>query len=233
MPRRSLEEIQLRNYGLKGLKNRILSGSFDLLSPVDPHRVRLQREAYRGVFVLVILLLAFLCPGFAQEENKSTVISLGKVSGLANGQVTAPLLFAPVPQDLQVGNISALISFDNKYFSFVKAGKGFLLDSVNASFEVEVQKDSKDPNRSILHLEVSTKGESRKSIREGIVLTLAFHISAEAPAGAKTNLNFENLTAGDLSEPPNRISPIRGENGMIEVIPPEQAPYVACFFFSH
>ena len=44
---------------------------------------------------------------------------------------------------------------------------------------------------------------------------------------------FEKVSAADLSNPQKPIEPLTGQPGSIEVLSPEQVPFVACFFFSH
>ncbi len=185
-----------------------------------------------SAFLLVLFLLCALQLANAAPPN-GTVISLGSGSGQAKSQVSVPLFLTPDPPSLQVGEISATITFNNKDVSFVKAEKGFLLDSAGAAFEVKSENDPKDPNKSILHLEVATKGEPRQPLHDGLVLTLAFQIPAEASAGAKVDLVLEKVSANDLSAPPKAIAVLPGKNGTIEVMSKDQAPYVACFFFSH
>jgi len=167
----------------------------------------------------------------ASEDG--TRVSLGTVSGPPKGQVMVPLYLTPDPAGIKVGSISAAIGFKGKVVSFVRAEKGFLLDGVNAGFEVELRKDDKDPDKSILQLEVATEGVERKALREGLILSLIFRIEADAPESTKVALTFEELSAGNLDSPAGAIEPLSGKEGSIEVISPEQVPYVACFFFTH
>ena len=144
-----------------------------------------------------------------------------------------PLFLTPVPSETQVGSISAAISFEGKAVSFLRADKGFLLDGVNGGIEAQLQKDSSNPNKSILHLEVSTRGENRKALREGLLLSLVFRVEADAVPETKVTLNFEKLSAATPDAPPKTIEPLVGQKGTIEVLKPESVPYVGCFFFTH
>lgn len=192
----------------------------------------LQKVICWEIIPLIVLLVCLQHFAHAAPP-KGTTISLGSVAGQANSQVSVPVFLTPDPPSLEVGEISATITFNNKEVSFVKAEKGFLLDGAGAAVTVKSQNDSDDPNKSILHLEVVTKGEHRKPLHDGLVLTLAFQISPEASAGSKLNLTLEKVSAKDLSAPPKAIALLPGNNGDIEVMSKEQAPYVACFFFSH
>jgi hypothetical protein len=197
------------------------------------HRNR-EKSLSSFLFLLLLLLTAGIRPasaGAAAEEG--SVVSLGAVSGLPNSNVLVPVLWAPSPPELKIGNFSASIRFENKSVSFVKGEKGFLLDGVNANFKVETKSDPADPDHTLLQLDVATQGEPRKGLREGLVLTLVFHIAEKAAAESKVPLEFARISAGDLSSPPKAIQPLQGQAGEIEIIPPEQVPYVPCFFFTH
>ena len=142
-------------------------------------------------------------------------------------------MLTPFPSDLRVGEVKATIGFNNKVISFLRAEKGFLLDGVNAGFAADLAVDPKDSGHSQLSLTVATKGDPRKALREGLLLTLVFHISGTAAAGLKIDVAIEKVSASDLSAPPKAIQPLTGNKGIVEVLPPEQAPYVSCFFFTH
>ncbi len=171
--------------------------------------------------------------GSQAPSEKSTTVALGTVSGAPKSQVMVPLFLTPVPPETPVARISAEIRFENKAVSFLRAEKGFLLDGVNAGIEAKIEKDTQNSGRSVLRLEVATGGEPRKALREGLVLSLLFRIEAGAPTGTTVALDFQKLSASDPGNPPQPIEPIAGRKGMIEILTPEETPYVACFLFSH
>jgi hypothetical protein len=165
--------------------------------------------------------------------SKGTRISLGTVAAPPKGEVMAPLYLAPDPPEVRVGKISARIRFDGDRFTFVRAEKGFLLDGVGGEVKATLVKDPQETGKASILLEVATKGEPRKPLREGLILTLVFGIGESAPMGQSFPLAIEEALATDIADPPKAIQPLVSENGAIEVIRPEEVPYVACFFFSH
>jgi hypothetical protein len=197
--------------------------------------IQSRRKPVLSVMIAAVLLLAtaLFRPAAAIAAEGETTVSLGTVSGLPNTDVLMPVMLTPSPPELRVGEFKATIGFDNKLVSFLRAEKGFLLDGVNATFQTVLEADPKDPNHSLLNLSVATQGDPRKALRDGLILTLDFHISATAKAGSKIDVAVEKVSASDLSAPPKAIQPVAGNKGIVEVIPPEQEPYVACFFFTH
>ncbi len=168
-----------------------------------------------------------------KEPEKSTRVALGDVSGPPKSEVMVPLYLTPASEDLRVGSISAAIGFDGKMVSFVKAENGFLLEGVDGTFHAEVKKGAEDSNHSVLFLEVVTRGAPRKPLKEGLIVTLRFEIAPEAPPGNKVSLEFEKVSAADLSTPPKVVEPLSSHKGIIEILPADALPYVGCFFFSH
>ena len=168
----------------------------------------------------------------AAGENGSSV-ALGAVSGLPSSNVLVPVLWQPSPSDVKIGSISAAIRFENKSVAFVKGEKGFLLDGVNANFKTEIKNDPGDSSHTVLQLEIATQGEPRKALRDGLLMTLVFHIDEKAQAKSKVDLELAKVSGTDLSAPPKPVQPLTGQKGSIEILPPEQAPYVPCFFFTH
>lgn len=169
----------------------------------------------------------FACYAAAQEN--ATTIALGSVSGPPKGTVTVPMYLTPNPPSRAVGKISAKIHFENKGITFVRGEKGFLLDGVNGTIRVEEKKQS---GESVLDLEVATQGEPRKSLRDGLVMTLVFTIQEDAQPETKIDLKLEQVSATDVSNPPSALE-IAGKDGSIEIISPDSVPYIACFFFTH
>jgi hypothetical protein len=193
------------------------------------------KESYRIAVLLGIVLAASAAPLRSSQDNseKGTFNSLKTVSAAPKNQVMIPLSLTLVPPETQVGRIAATIGFENRGVSFLRVEKAFSLDGVNGSFQAEVQKDANDLNKSILHLEVFTKGEPRKALRDGLVLYLVFQIEADASPGIAVALDFQKIGASNLDDPPKAIEPLVGKNGVIEVLNPENVPYVSCFFFTH
>ena len=172
----------------------------------------------------------------AQEPEpavKATRIALGAVSGPTKSQVMIPLFLTPYPPETPVGSVSATIEYKDKGLTFQRAEKSFLLDGVNGSIDVKAEKDPKDPEKSVIHAEIITKGDPRKSLREGLLLTLVFKIEPDAPTSTTVSLAINKATAANLDSPPKSVQPIVRKNGTIEIVAPEGVPYVGCFFFSH
>lgn len=197
-----------------------------------------RRLYHAAVLLLVALTGAAPLLHSAQQSSgespeKATRIALGAVSGAAKSQVMVPLFVTPYPSETPVGAISATIEYPNKGITFLKAEKSFLLDGVNGVFQAQGEKDTKDPAKSLIKLEVSTKGEPRKPLREGLILTLLFRIEPDAAAGSTVTLHLQKTDATNLDTPPKPIQPLVGKNGTIEILAPEAVPYVGCFFFSH
>lgn len=179
---------------------------------------------------------AFYLPqaGFGSPAQAATAeitaISLGAVSAPPRGQVMVPLFLTP---GMQVGSLSATIRFEKNALAFVRAEKGFLLDSVNATFRAEVTDDASSPGQSVLRLEVSTGGENRRPLREGLVLSLVFRVEADATPDTTVRLLFDGLSAATPETPPRPVAPLAGREGTVEILRPDAVPYVGCFFFTH
>lgn len=188
----------------------------------------------RRLIIVCHLILVFSAGALhaAQKEpEKSTRVALGDVSGPPKTQVMVPLYLTPASEDLRVGSISAAIGFDSKLVSFVKAEKGFLLEGAEGTVHSDVKKDSEE--HSVLTLDIVTKGEPRRPLKEGLLVTLTFEIAPAAPAGKKVTLQMEKATVGDMGTPAKNIEPVSTGNAIIEILPAEGLPYVPCFFFSH
>jgi hypothetical protein len=201
---------------------------------VHTHPAANASNVVRALALSVLLLCARVAsaqeaPG--EEQVKATRVALGAVSGAINAQVMVPVFVTPYPSGSSVGSVTATIEYANKGITFVKAEKSFLLDGVNGAFQVQNEKDAKDPAKSVLHLEVATKGEPRKPLREGLLVTLLFRVEPDAPAGTKVDLTLTSAAATNLASKP--IQPLVSKNGSIEILKPENTPYVGCFFFTH
>lgn len=199
----------------------------------------MNRRSHQTVIKYLLLtgfaLLTFVPPLCSAQANtdKATRIALGAVSGPAKSQVMIPLFLTPYPAEAPVGNVSATIEYKDKGLTFQRAEKSFLLDGVGGGIDVKVEKDPKDPTKSVIHAEIATKGEPRKSLREGLLLTLVFKIEPDAATSTTVNLTIDQASASNLDSPPKPLQPIVRKNGSIEILAPEGVPYVGCFFFSH
>ena len=190
-----------------------------------------------GILLSIASILCLAEAGISGPPQAATAratrVSLGTVSSVPRGQVVVPLFLTPASPETPVGSISAAIRFDGKSVSFQRAEKGFLLDGVGGAFQAEVSKDATDPGKSIIRLEVSTVGENRKALRQGLVVSLVFHVEAGAAPDTQVALAFDKLSVATSDTPPKPIAPLVGQEGAIEILKPDAVPYVACFFFTH
>ena len=230
----SLEARAMQNGGAKAPRKTPISlprRSLGILPSVP------RRTLGAGIILSIACILCLAEAGFSGPPQaasaKGTMVSLGTVSSAPKGQVIVPVFLTPGSPETQVGSISAAIRFDSKAVSFQRAEKGFLLDGVNAALRAEVKKDSTNPDRSVIELEVSTGGENRKALREGLVLSLLFRVEAGAAPDTNVTLTFDKLSAATPDTPPKPIAPLVGQRGTIEILQPEAVPYVGCFFFTH
>ena len=177
-----------------------------------------------GILLTILFVMSLVwLPVEKAAPGPSTLVSLGEVSSTPRSEVMVPFFLTLSSPELQVCSVSATIRFDAKTLQFRRAEKGFFLDGVNAGFEVHLQEDPKDPNKGVLQLEVTTKGEPRKALKEGSLVTLVFEIADGAPAKTKTSITLEKVSAMDLSTPPKAIAPLTTKNGTAEVISTDAA----------
>ena len=143
-----------------------------------------------------------------------------------------PIMLSPQPSDTEIGSVEMEILFESKAVSFVQAEKSFLLDGAAGVFEV---RQSVDPanKQSRLLVHVETKGEPRKGLPEGLILSLRFEVKADATPGTDVSLKIERLSLADISAPPKALHGTVQDEGSIEVIAPEDVPVMPCFFFTH
>lgn len=197
------------------------------------------RAPYRAAIVLAVFIAAPLPLLRAAQESSTeaspsaTRLALGAVSGAAKSQVMVPLFLTPFPPEAPVGGVSAQIEYQTKGITFLRAEKSFLLDGAGAVFQAKAGQDPQDPAKTVIQVEVETKGEPRKSLREGLILTLVFRIEPDAVAGSKVALAIQEPSVVNLDSPPKPVKPLEVNGGTIEVLAPEAVPYVGCFFFSH
>lgn len=144
-----------------------------------------------------------------------------------------PLFLTPGSRETQVGRFSATIRFSKEDLSFVRAEKGFLLDSVNATFRAEAADDSAHPGQAVVELEVSTRGDPPKALREGLVLSLVFRIQEKARQDTTATLEFDQITANAPGAGAAEVTPLATRQGTVEILRGDATPYVGCFFFTH
>ena len=205
---------------------------------VHTSRPRTLRRFPRLLILLVAIFLGetvFGVLGHAAQEAApgTTAISLGAVSAPPKGQVMVPLFLTPGGPDAQVGKVSAAIRFEKGSLSFVRAERGFLLDSVNATFHAEVTDDAEHAGQSVVQLEVSSGGTDPKPLREGLVLSLVFRVEADAKPDTTAILAFDRVTATTPGDAPKEVAPVIGRQGTVEILRPDGTVYVGCFFFTH
>jgi hypothetical protein len=146
--------------------------------------------------------------------------------------VSVPLFFTPPSSpDAGAGRLKATIRFEKQAVTFLKADKGIILESLMGRLEVKQESDSENPQGAILRIEISSDG--KEHLREGILSLLVFSINEDAPAGTKVALQLRDLEADSLDAPTRKIEPLAAKDGSIQVIRPEETPYVNCFFFTH
>jgi len=186
-------------------------------------------------FMAVTLLLPGTGFGSPAQEAPpgATAISLGAVSSAPKGQVMVPLFLTPGGPGAQVGRFSAAIRFEKGSLAFVRAERGFLLDSVNATFHAEATDDPEHPGQSVVQLEVSAGGGDPKPLREGLVLSLVFRVEADAKPDTTAILAFDRVTATTPGDAPKEVAPVIGRQGTVEILRPDGTVYVGCFFFTH
>jgi hypothetical protein len=186
-----------------------------------------------GILAALFVVEAALAGSPQDAAPGATAISLGAVSAPPKGQVMVPLFLTPGASGAQVGRFDAAIRFDRGSLEFVRAEKGFLLDSVNATFRTEVTDDPEHPGQGVVHLEVSSGGAAPKPLREGLVLSLVFRVEADAKPDTTAVLAFERLAAGGPGAASGEVTPVIGREGTVEILRPDATPYVGCFFFTH
>ena len=195
----------------------------------------------KAAVTLLVLATLFLgepvlgVSGHAAQEAppEATAISLGAVSAAPRGQVMIPLFLTPGGTGAPVGRFAAAIRFEKGSLAFVRAEKGFLLDSVNATFHAEVMDDAEHPGQSVVQLEVSSGGADPKPLREGLVLSLVFRVEADAQPDTTAVLAFDRVTATTPGAASREVTPLIGRQGTVEILRPDATPYVGCFFFTH
>ena len=180
--------------------------------------------------VLLIWGGALLASALEALQNPPAV-SLGAVSGLPNTQVMVPLYFTPNSPETKVGRLNATIRFENQAARFLRAEKGIILETTQGTFAAREESDPGNAQQSVLHVEIAAGGEER--LREGVLLFLMFSIKADASAGTTVALQLQDLQASNGETPAQAIEPVTTKNGTIQVIKPEEVPFISCFFFTH
>ncbi len=176
-------------------------------------------------------LLLALSASVAQAQSNG--VSLGNVSAGVKSNVIVPLMLDLESEEVRVGRIIATVGYNSNIATFDRAEKGFLLDGVGGKFKATAKVSGEN---SEIQVEILTEGEPRKPLRKGLTLSLIFKINENAELDTKMPLTLSNvqaltLSAGDAE--PKPVQPLAVTAGMIEVLSPENVPFVSCFFFTH
>jgi len=192
-------------------------------------------NALKAITLATLATLWFVEPGLARPAQTAaagpTTVTLGAVSAPPREQVMVPLFLTP--GGAPVGSLTATIRFEKNSLSFLRAEKGFLLDSVGVTFRAEVTDDAARPGQSVIQLEVSTAGANRRPLRDGLVLSLVFRVEPHASPDSTVRLLWDRLSATTPETPPRPVASLVGREGTVEVLRTDGVPYVGCFFFTH
>ncbi|MSO20053.1 MAG: hypothetical protein EXQ56_06235 [Acidobacteria bacterium] len=179
------------------------------------------------VLYAMALLLALAAPVARAQSNG---VSLGNVSAGVKSNVIVPLMLDLESEDVRVGSITATVGYSPTIVTFDRAEKGFLLDGVSGKFKATAKVSGE---KSEIQVEIFTEGEPRKPLRKGLTLSLIFKINDSATLNTKMPLTLSNVQALTLDPEPKPVQPLAVTAGMIEVLSPENVPFVSCFFFTH
>lgn len=203
-----------------------------------PSPIRASRKLFQAAVTLTALVTlgraeSALARPAQEAPEGATSISLGAVSSPPKGVVMVPLFLTPGDRDTRVGSFSAAIRFDKKSLLFLRAEKSFLLDSVHATFHAQATDDDTHPGQSVVQLDVAAGGAEPQALREGLVLSLVFRVRPDAKPDTTVALPIDRVSAAAPGTPSSPVKPVVGRPGTVEILRPEAAPYVGCFFFTH
>jgi hypothetical protein len=196
-------------------------------------RPRTSGYAELAAIAIASVLWIVARPARAQSSEPGGAVSLGSVSGTPKGEVMVPVLLTPRPSETEIGSVELEITFESEAVSFLLAEKSFLLDGVRGVLEARQTVDPADAAKSRVFVRIETKSQPRKSLPEGLILSLRFAVKPSAIPGTTVPLKVGRLSLEDLSSPPKSVRAGVDSEGSIEVIRPEDVPVVPCFFFAH
>ncbi|MBI4481767.1 MAG: hypothetical protein HY652_02640 [Acidobacteria bacterium] len=198
------------------------------------HLLRVGSEAVRVGTATVSTANAF---GFAraQEEEKSqpTAITLGTSYGIPGAEARVPLNLLAA-KGVQVGTMVSQVTFDPEILEFLKVEPGYLLKNKRISVETKVDRDIRDPKRSVLRVRIATPADT--SIAAGLVAEIVFRVAQGAPTGEfSLGHSVEAKTAG---EDPKAIKALVATDGKMYIDPsgvvgPEQKRITGCYMGMH
>lgn len=180
------------------------------------------------IVMWAILTAAALAGPFVHAEGNG--ITLGNVSAAAKTNVIVPLMLELESEEVRVGSLSATIGYNANVATFDRAEKGFLLDGVGGKIKATPKVDGE---KSSVHVEVVTEGEPRKPLRKGLILSLIFKINEKAASDTRMPLLLSDAKMISPDAEPKPIEPLKLAAGEIQVLAPENVPFVSCFFFTH
>jgi hypothetical protein len=203
-----------------------------LLTDRRRHHAR-GRGRHHGPIPLVIFVafgFGVLAPdahGQATDADGLTRLDLGVETGRPGTHVTLPVVLE-VPEGVEVWKTVSEIAFSNSLLTFVEARAGVAADLAEAQIKTEVRADQNKKDTSIITVTVTS---SSRAIGSGIVASLSFKLSKDAPNNQTITL-AHRPRAFAAAKDPRPIEPIAGRDGEIEVGggPP---PVLACFFYMH
>lgn len=165
--------------------------------------------------------------------RKATVLVLGNATAPPDTPFTVKVVLAGYPKGTLIGNIAATIEYENKSISYEGFEKGFLLDQVHGEVEVHANKSESDPAKTTIQIFISTSGQERKPLPDGLLLVLLLRAGKDAVPGTKITLTVPQFRAAKLANAHEPIDPVDTSSSIIEILPEKPPPSVNCFFFSH
>jgi hypothetical protein len=178
------------------------------------------------VMGVLVCLSGAIVAGTRQEEVTLARVDVGDDKSNPGGQAFIPLIFNPTG-GTEIATIITRIAFPNKLLSFEEVRKDVSTDLADADIHTGVKTDEKNPENSVLEVEV--KGRTRNATAGGFVVNLIFKISREVPVG-KT-IELETVANALTTDDPPKPVDLAIKNGTIETI--ELPVLFACFFYMH
>lgn len=177
--------------------------------------------------LLLALAVMVIWPGSsraAQEQAEQAVeLYLGFDTTMPGAKAYLTLTFTA--NGAKVGKVTSEVSFPKKLLTFVEAKRSQAGDDAEADLSAEVKEDGKDPELSILTVQVSAK----KEIPNGPLVNLQFSVAPSAKEGVIKLKNAVKATTLKGDE----VKGAKGNAGELTVNAQPVAPLQVCFFFSH